>query len=81
MQWVYLIFADLLECVWSTTMKLSNGFSHLWWSIATIIGLVLSFLFLALSLKRLDISLAYPMDRNWCSWVDSSWFDPVSRSN
>ena len=43
------------------TMKLSNGFSHLWWSIATIIGLVLSFLFLALSLKRLDLSLAYPI--------------------
>ncbi len=42
-------------------MKLSNGFSHLWWSIATIIGLVLSFLFLALSLKRLDLSLAYPI--------------------
>lgn len=61
MQWVYLIFAGLLECVWSTTMKLSNVFSHLWWSIATIIGLVLSFLFLALSLKRLDLSLAYPI--------------------
>ncbi|MDY3702587.1 MAG: multidrug efflux SMR transporter [Limosilactobacillus coleohominis] len=61
MQWVYLIFAGLLECVCSTTMKLSNGFSHLWWSIATIIGLVLSFLLLALSLKRLDLSLAYPI--------------------
>lgn len=61
MQWVYLIFAGLLECVWSTTMKLSNGFSHLWWSIETIIGLVLSFLLLALSLKRLDLSLAYPI--------------------
>lgn len=61
MQWIYLVLAGLLECVWSTTMKLSNGFSHLWWSIVTIIGMILSFVFLSLSLKGINLSIAYPI--------------------
>ncbi|OYS06153.1 DMT family transporter [Lactobacillus johnsonii] len=61
MQWIYLVLAGLLECAWSTTMKLSNGFSHLWWSIVTVIGMILSFVFLSLSLKGINLSIAYPI--------------------
>lgn len=61
MAWAYLVLAGVFECVWSTTMKLSDGFSHIGWTLATIAGMVLSFGLLALSLKHLDLSLAYPI--------------------
>lgn len=43
MNWIYLIIAGVFEVVWAATMKLSQGFSHLGYGIATLIGLVLSF--------------------------------------
>lgn len=61
MQWIYLVIAGCLECGWSTAMKLSNGFTHFWWSVLTILGMILSFVFLALALKRINLSLAYPI--------------------
>lgn len=61
MSWVYLILAGAFEYVWSTTMKLSNGFSHIGWTLATIAGMVVSFGLLSLSLKHLALSLAYPI--------------------
>lgn len=61
MQWIYLLLAGLLECCWSTTMKLSNGFSILWWTVITIIGMILSFVFLSLALKGINLSIAYPI--------------------
>lgn len=61
MTWIYLLFAGLSEVVWSSTMKLSNGFSHIWWTIATILGMIISFTLLSLSLKQLPLSLAYPI--------------------
>lgn len=35
MTWLYLILAGVFEVVWSSTMKLSNGFTNLYWSGAT----------------------------------------------
>lgn len=61
MAWLYLIIAGLFEVVWATFMKLSNGFSHLGWSIATIVGMIASFGFLAEATHRLPMSLAYPI--------------------
>lgn len=61
MTWFYLIIAGIFEITWATTMKLSHGFTNLWYSLATIIGLVLSFLFLELAIKHLPLSLAYPI--------------------
>lgn len=61
MQCIYLLLAGLLECCWSTTMKLSNGFSILWWTVITIIGMILSFVFLSLALKGINLSIAYPI--------------------
>jgi quaternary ammonium compound-resistance protein SugE len=42
-------------------MKLSNGFSILWWTVITIIGMILSFVFLSLALKGINLSIAYPI--------------------
>lgn len=61
MTWFYLILAGLLEVVWATSMKLSESFSRLGYSIVTIAGMILSFVFLARALKDLPMSLAYPI--------------------
>lgn len=43
MSWVYLVFAGLLEVVWATFLKLSDGFSKPGYSAATIVGMIASF--------------------------------------
>ncbi|AEV95736.1 DMT family transporter [Pediococcus claussenii] len=61
MSWLYLIVAGIFEVVWATTMKLSNGFSNLMYGGLTIVGMIVSFSFLALAVKHLPLSLAYPI--------------------
>lgn len=61
MTWVYLIVAGIFEVVWSTTMKLSQGFSEIGWAIATIIGMIASFAGLIMATKQLPIGIAYPV--------------------
>lgn len=61
MTWIYLIFAGILEVVWATSMKLSENFSRFGYSMITILGMVLSFVFLARALKELPMSFAYPI--------------------
>lgn len=61
MTWFYLVIAGVFEVVWATTMKLSHGFSQLGYSLATVIGMGLSFGFLALATKHLPLSIAYPV--------------------
>lgn len=45
MSWVYLSIAGLGECFWAAMMKLSDGFSNLGYSIATVAGMIASFAF------------------------------------
>lgn len=59
MQWIYLFIAGLFEVVWAVTMKYSNGFSVLMPSIITLIGMILSVLFLSLAMKTLPLGTAY----------------------
>lgn len=59
MTWLLLFIAGIFEVAWATTMKLSQGFSHLGYSLATVLGMILSFLFLELAVKHLPLSLAY----------------------
>jgi Membrane transporters of cations and cationic drugs len=61
MAWLFLVLAGLFEVVWATTMKLSHGFSKLPFTLATILGMVASFLLLAQAIKKLPMSLAYPI--------------------
>ncbi|RBP98885.1 DMT family transporter [Bifidobacterium xylocopae] len=61
MPWVYLLLAGIMEVGWSTTMKLSDGFSHLGYTLATIVGSVASFILLGLATKHIQLSLAYPI--------------------
>lgn len=57
--WLYLILAILTEVAGTTAMKLSAGFTHLEPSIFIIIFYTFSFMFFALSIRRLDLGFAY----------------------
>ena len=59
MAWVYLIIAGGLEVFWSTFMKLSEGFTRLWPSVWTIVGMLASFFFLSQAIKTLPMGTAY----------------------
>ena len=59
MEWINLYIAGFFEIFWAVGLKYSNGFSNLWISIVTIIGMILSFYFLALALKNIPLGTAY----------------------
>ena len=59
MAWLYLVFAGLLEIVWSYYMKQSLGFTKLLPSIITIIAMEFSFILLAFAMKTLPLGTAY----------------------
>ncbi|WP_461215986.1 DMT family transporter [Lacticaseibacillus sp. GG6-2] len=61
MAWLYLIIAGIFEVVWATFLKLSVGFTHIGYTIATLVGMIASFGFLAQATKTLPLSLAYPV--------------------
>lgn len=56
---LYLLLAILFEVCGSTMLNLSNGFTILWPSIATMISYMLSFICLGLALDGMDLSTAY----------------------
>ncbi|HLO98727.1 MAG TPA: quaternary ammonium compound efflux SMR transporter SugE [Fimbriimonas sp.] len=59
MSWFYLTIAGLFEVAWAFTLKQSDGFSRLGFSLATIVLMAISFSFLAIALKQLPIGTAY----------------------
>lgn len=59
MAWIYLGFAGLLEVLWATTMKYSDGFTRLTPSIATAIAMAGSVWLLALAMRSLPLGTAY----------------------
>lgn len=59
MAWIYLIIAGVFEIVWAISLKYSEGFTKLFPSIITGIGMVISFYFLSLALKTLPIGTSY----------------------
>ena len=59
MAWVALVLAGMFEIVWATAMKQSHGFSRLWPSIITIVGMMISFALLSWSMRTLPLGTAY----------------------
>ncbi|TCI28991.1 multidrug efflux SMR transporter [Exiguobacterium sp. SL-10] len=57
--WIWLVLAGLLEIVWATTMKLSNGFTVLGPTVITIVLLIVSFGLLALAFRVLPAGTGY----------------------
>lgn len=57
--WIILAIAGFFETGWAISMKLSNGFTDLKWSIITLVLLIISMVLLAISLKVLPLGTAY----------------------
>ena len=51
--------AGFFEIFWAVGLKLSQGFTKIVPSIFTVIGMLASFYFLSLALKKLPLSIAY----------------------
>ncbi|MFP3947049.1 MAG: DMT family transporter [Archaeoglobaceae archaeon] len=59
MYWIYLVLAIILEVAGTSNMKLSQGFTNIIPSILIFVFYGLSFIFLTLALKKIDVSVAY----------------------
>ncbi|MGK6355255.1 quaternary ammonium compound efflux SMR transporter SugE [Sphingomonas sp. DT-207] len=59
MAWIILVIAGLFEVVWAAAMKQSYGFSRLWPSLITVVGMVVSFGLLSWSMRTLPLGTAY----------------------
>ncbi|MEV0385953.1 multidrug efflux SMR transporter [Nonomuraea sp. NPDC050643] len=59
MAWILLVLAGVFEVAMALSLKLSNGFSHLWWTLSFLSMAVLSFGLLSYALKTLDVGTAY----------------------
>ena len=59
MDWVCLIIAGLLEVIWASTLKYTDGFTKIVPSLITIFSLAASFILLAQALRTLPIGTGY----------------------
>ncbi len=59
MIYLWLALAVLFEVGWAVAMKLSQGFSRVGPTIATVVMYLLSVVFLSLATKKMDIGVAY----------------------
>ena len=59
MAWTYLFIAGLLEIGWAIGLKYTHGFSRLGPSVATVVCMIASFIFLALALKQIPVGTGY----------------------
>lgn len=59
MSWIYLIFAGLSEIVWAYGLKMTHGFTELWWSVVTIIFMIVSFFLFGRAMRTIPIGTAY----------------------
>jgi len=61
--YLYLLIAIVAEVIATTFLKKSDGFTRLWPSVASTVGYIITFYFLSLSLRTLNVGVAYGI---WC---------------
>lgn len=59
MTYLYLAAAIVFEVIATSSLKTSEGFTRLWPSIVAAIGYLITFYFLALTLRTMPIGIAY----------------------
>ena len=59
MAWLMLLVAGIFEVVWAVAMKQSAGFSKLWPTVVTLVGMVASFVLLAAAMRTIPLGTAY----------------------
>ena len=57
--WIFLLVAILAEVAATSLLKLSEGFTRLWPSLAVVAGYGLAFYFLSLTLRSIPVGVAY----------------------
>lgn len=58
-QWVFLSIAIVSEVIATSCLKAADGFSRFWPSLVVIIGYLLAFYFLSLTLRTIPVGVAY----------------------
>lgn len=58
-QWILLAIAIVSEVIATSCLKATEGFTRLWPSLVVIIGYLLAFYFLSLTLKTIPVGVAY----------------------
>ena len=61
MAWIYLTIAGVLEVAWAIGLSKTEGFTKLWPSVWTALGLAGSMWLLALAARTIPIGTAYPI--------------------
>lgn len=61
MKWIMLLLAGLTEVTWAVAMKMADGFTKLVPSVVTVVGYILSAVFLSVALKELPLGMTYAM--------------------
>ncbi|TLG77316.1 DMT family transporter [Culicoidibacter larvae] len=59
MSWLLLITAGLFETGFVITLKLSDGFKKLWFSVLTVVCMVCSFWLLSVALETIPLGTGY----------------------
>jgi quaternary ammonium compound-resistance protein SugE len=59
MAWILIVLAGVFEIAMALSLKLSNGFTHVWWALSFLVTAVLSFGLLSYALKTLEVGTAY----------------------
>lgn len=57
--WMYLMIAGILEMIWATGLKYTDGMSKLWPTVGTLIAMAASVWFLSIAMKSLPLGTAY----------------------
>lgn len=61
MKWIMLLIAGVTEVTWAVAMKAAEGFTKTVPSVITVVGYILSAVFLSMALKELPLGTAYAM--------------------
>lgn len=59
MAWFYLIIAGCFEVGFTTCLKLSENFTHRWWTVMFFVSITLSFHFLNKAIQTIPIGTGY----------------------
>lgn len=59
MAWIWLAIAGASEMVWAVLLKYTDGFTRLWFSVATVAAMVVSFYCMSRALQMLPMGTVY----------------------
>ena len=58
-QWILLFIAIVSEVIATSCLKATEGFTRLWPSLIVVVGYLLAFYFLSLTLRTIPVGIAY----------------------